>query len=91
MPIPKYDAASDEIKVFPVKSSSDKRGFYRCTGNLNLRTGPSTKYKKLELMPKDSIVTAMGEYASNGKTDWLLVTSESGLTGWCSTKYLEKI
>lgn len=87
---PKYDA-EPTVKIFPVKRSTSKTGFHRCTGNLNLRTGPSTKYKMLELMPKDSIVTAMGEYASNGKTDWLLVAAESGLTGWCSSKYLEKI
>lgn len=88
---PKYDPENETIKVLPVKHIPEKMGVYRCTGNLVLRAGASTKNKKLETMPKDSRVTCWGVYSLNGKTIWLLVAAESGLVGWCSTKYLEKV
>lgn len=88
---PKYDPENETIKVLPVKHIAEKMGVYRCTGNLVLRAGASTKNKKLETMPKDSRVTCWGVYSLNGKTIWLLVAAESGLVGWCSTKYLEKV
>lgn len=88
---PKYDPEPIGEKALPVKHSVDYRHFFRCTSNLVLRTGPSAKHRKLELMQKGCEVTCWGVHAVNGNTIWLLVAAESGLTGWCSSKYLEKM
>lgn len=87
---PKYDAEKKET-VLPVKYDATKLGVYRCTAGLNLRTGASTSYKVLELMKKNSKVTCLGHYSKNGSRNWLMVASENGKVGFCSTKYLEKL
>lgn len=79
------------VKVDREKSFDPaKAGVYKCTANLNLRTGASTSKKRVELMGKGTKVYCTGHYTRNGKTDWLMVVTEKDKLGFCSTKYLQK-
>jgi cell wall-associated NlpC family hydrolase len=55
------------------------------TGNLNLRTGPSTTYAVLLVMPAGAVVDVLNTAAQTG----FLNVRFSGTAGWASTKYLE--
>lgn len=59
---------------------------YRTTGNVWMRTGPSTDYAKICVIPDEKVVASNGE-AANG---WAKVTYK-GSTGWSSMKYLQPI
>lgn len=100
--VPKYDeekketsassSSSASVKLDYAKSfSKGKAGTYKCTANLCLRAGASTLKKKIEVMPKGTMVTCYGYYTKNGLRDWLYVKTEDGRTGFCSTKYLKKV
>lgn len=81
-------SSAASVYVEPAKSFSvGKAGTYKCTANLNLRTGASTLKKRIELMKKGTKVTCYGYYTKN----WLLVKTEKGKTGFCSAKYLKKV
>lgn len=57
------------------------------TANLNLRTGPSTSYSILKVMPQGSNVIAVTGVPKNG---WYQI-KYSGTTGWSSGSYLKFI
>lgn len=69
--------------------SADITGDYTVTTGLYLRPKPSG-LRYTAVMPKGSICTADGWYADKGTTRWFHVTY-AGLTGWCSSKYLNKV
>ena len=52
-------------------------------GYLNLRSGPSTRYRVIEAMPHGSRLTV---YRQDGR--WAEVHHQSGATGWAHTGYL---
>jgi len=54
------------------------------TGDLNLRTGPSTSYSILRVIPKGSLVQLLDPNPVNG----FLHVDDQGLTGWASSAYL---
>ncbi|MET3193869.1 SH3 domain-containing protein [Gottfriedia sp. OAE603] len=58
--------------------------------NLNLRTGPSTKYKVLTVIPKGANVSFLGYAKSKTtvNTGWAIVTYK-GYKGYASTAYLD--
>lgn len=58
---------------------------YQTTANLNLRTGPSTSYKRLTTIPKGKKVTYLSKSGS-----WYKVKYGSK-TGYASSKYLKKV
>ncbi|WP_026567718.1 SH3 domain-containing protein [Bacillus sp. UNC41MFS5] len=66
---------------------------YQTTNNVNLRTGPSTKYKAIFLVPKSKTITATEQ-----KGTWVKVSYRYTLkgkrvvkTGWVSATYIKKI
>lgn len=54
------------------------------TANLNMRTGPSTGYPRLTVIPQFTSVAVLGRNA--GGTWWL--TQYGGITGWVSGSYV---
>ena len=65
----------------PVPSASTNTTM-KSTAYLNLRTGPSTSYKSILVIPKGATVTLVED-----KGDWKKITY-NGKTGWSSGKYL---
>lgn len=66
---------------------------YQTTANVNLRTGPATKYKAILLIPKSKTVTAIEQTGS-----WIKITYQYTLnekkttkTGWVSSSYIKKV
>lgn len=66
---------------------------YQTTANVNLRTGPATKYKAILLIPKSKTVTATEQTGS-----WVKITYQYTLngkkttkTGWVTASYIKKI
>ncbi|HZS35732.1 MAG TPA: SH3 domain-containing protein [Polyangia bacterium] len=53
--------------------------------SLNLRSGPSTTYNILAVMKNGDVVTALGQSGGWNKVDF------NGITGWCSSTYLQTI
>lgn len=66
-------------------STSTSTSKYKTTANLSLRTGASTKYKRLTTIPKGKTVSYVGK-----KGSWYKVKYGSK-TGYSSSKYLKKI
>lgn len=66
--------------------SEGNLGFKKTADNLNLRSGPSTKHNKVNVLGKDSIIKVIG--TENG---WDKIVSEDGTVGWCSSDYLNEI
>ena len=63
---------------------------YRVTaGTLYVREGPSGNYKSLGFLQRNDIVEAL---EVNADGSWIRVRRPTdGLTGWCSSTYLEKV
>lgn len=61
-------------------------GYKNVSDNLNLRAGTSTKYEKVGMLEKGSIVKVI-----SSENDWYKVVSNDGLVGWCFGDYLEEI
>ena len=79
----------------PAKSKSDDlKGSYHTTANLNMRHGAGTTKKVLTVIPKNTIVRNYGFYTEAQGTKWLYVQATingTTYTGFCSSKYLDKI
>ncbi|RKO61751.1 polysaccharide deacetylase family protein [Caldibacillus debilis] len=58
---------------------------YQTTANLNMRTGPSTRYRIITTIPKGKVVTYVSKSGS-----WYKVKYGSK-TGYSSSKYLKKV
>ena len=66
------------------------KGTYKVmASSLNLRAGAGTKKKILEVMPNGAKVQCYGYYTRVSGTKWLYVVY-NGVTGFASSKYLEK-
>lgn len=55
-------------------------------GHLNLRTGPGTGFDVVYAMPHGSEV-----YTLEWSGQWVRVRHETGVTGWCSSKFLARM
>ena len=84
-------AASASTKPEPAKSYKKAyAGSYTVTaGALNLRRGAGILKKSIRVLKKGDKVRSYGYYTKVGLTPWLLVQTEDGLTGFCSSKYLK--
>lgn len=65
-------------------------GTYKVTTALNMRAGAGTKYKIVEVLPKDAKVHNYGYYTMCDGTKWLYV-KHNNRVGFCSIKYLKKV
>lgn len=79
------------VKVDDAKGKdSSLKGTYKVmASSLNLRAGAGTKKKILEVMPNGAKVQCYGYYTRVSGTKWLYVVY-NGITGFASSKYLEK-
>jgi beta-N-acetylglucosaminidase len=66
---------------------------YQTTANVNLRTGPATKYKAILLIPKSKIVTATEQTGSWVKVTYIYTLNgkKTTKTGWVTASYIKKI
>lgn len=81
-----------EFNVDYAKEHNDKyKGKYVTTTTLNLRTGASKYKKAIRIMDKGEKVCCYGYYTMNGTVAWLLVVSEKGNVGFCSSRYLKRV
>lgn len=79
----------------PAKSKrEDLAGTYKTAANLNMRHGAGTSKKVLKVIPKNTKVRNYGFYTEVNGTKWLYVQvtlDNVTYTGFCSSKYLDKI
>jgi|GEM_PF-4344157 len=71
-------------QVRKVEAATFKQFKGTSTADLNVRSGPSTKYKKLGLLKKKSVVTVKGS-----KNGWYQITYK-GKKAYVSAKYIKK-
>ena len=96
--------AKESAKTTTAKSSAEVEaalhrnnlytGTYRCSTNLNLRTGAGTNKKLLLTIPSGSAVYCYGYYNTANNHPWLLITVKLNgktYTGYVSKTYLIKI
>lgn len=87
---PKYD---EEIEVNKdTKFDKSIAGDYKVIASaLHIRSGAGTNNPSIGILKKDEVVINYGYYdfASND-AKWLYVKTKSGLTGYCSYRYLKK-
>lgn len=83
--------APTSTKPEPAKSYKKAyAGSYTVTATaLNLRRGAGITKKSIRVLKKGDKVRSYGYYTKVGLTPWLLVQTEDGLTGYCSSKYLK--
>lgn len=73
------DYVSDNTKVYA-----------NVTGNLNVRTGPSTSFDVLTQVTKDRIMTRIEKGIQNGER-WDKVKLDNGMVGYVFQSYLEEV
>lgn len=66
--------------------SEEKLGYKKTADDLNIRSGPSAKHSKVQVLSKGSTVKVLD--SENG---WDKIISGSGTVGWCSSDYLTEI
>jgi len=66
---------------------------YQTTANVNLRSGPTTKYKAIFLVPKSKTVTALEQSGTWVKVSYQYTMSGKKIvkTGWISASFIKKI
>lgn len=65
-------------------------GTYRTTTNVNLRSGGSTEYSIVTLLPKGSRFVCYGYYHMDGTQSWYYGIAD-GKIGFICSKYLERL
>ena len=79
----------------PAKSKQDSlAGTYITTANLNMRHGAGTNKQVMTIIPKNTKVENYGFYTELYGTKWLyvqVIVKDAQYTGFCSSKYLDKI
>ncbi|MFP5112590.1 SH3 domain-containing protein [Bacillaceae bacterium C204] len=66
---------------------------YQTTANVNLRSGPTTKYKAIFLVPRSKTVTALEQSGTWVKVSYKYTMSGKKIvkTGWISASFIKKI
>lgn len=66
---------------------------YQTTANVNLRTGPSTKYNTITQIPKSKIITAVEQTGSWFKVSYQYTLKGKKVTriGWVISSYIKKV
>ena len=79
------------VKAEPAKSykKAYSRSYAVTATALNMRRGAGITKKSIRVLKKGDKVRSYGYYTKVGLTPWLLVQTEDGLTGFCSSKYLK--
>ena len=70
------------------------KGTYKTTGSLHLRDGAGVQWKSLCIMPKGTKVKMYGWYTTVLGRKWYYVQTSVGdtdYTGFCSSKYLQRV
>lgn len=78
----------------PQKTSKSLACSYKTTENLYCRNDAGTNKKALCIIPKNTTVTATGQYTTANSVKWLYVKVIMGgvlYTGFCSSAFLDKI
>ncbi len=85
-------SASSSTKVEGAKDfDKSLAGTYKVTASaLNIRAGAGTGKKSLGTIPKGKTVQCYGYYTKVGSTKWLYV-AYNGITGFCSSQYLQEV
>lgn len=86
------EIAGSSVKVESARSKdATLSGKYAVTASeLNLRAGAGTSKKVLCVLKKGECVRCYGYYTTVDGTKWLYVTTDAGVVGFCSRKYLKK-
>lgn len=82
-----------EIETVEASSTTKiSKTYYQTTDQLNLRSGASTKYKKIMTIPKGKKVTATEKKGSWYKVAYSYTSEEESVTktGWVSGSYLKE-
>lgn len=66
--------------------SEGNNSYKKTVDNLNVRSGPSTKYKKVISLKTGSAVNVV-----ETKNGWDKIVDENGKVGWCNNSYLKEI
>lgn len=66
--------------------SEGKEAYKKTTDDLNVRTGPSAKDKKVLTLKKGSTVTVV-----DTEDGWDKVVDKNGKVGWCNNSYLKEV
>lgn len=93
--IPVYENMPDEICESPDIISSDyevdnTKVYPNVTGNLNVRTGPSTSYEIIATVNKNDILTRIKKGVQNGER-WDKVLLSNGMVGYVFQSYLLEV
>lgn len=78
-----YSSGSGSTPSVPSYPSGNYGTYYATTG-LNVRQGPSTKYRVVYTLDRGEAVTFTGQ--TSGK--WISVKTRTGVQGYCSSLYL---
>lgn len=86
----KTTTTKNGVAYISTKYLSKVQSIIKTKASLNLRTGPSTKYKVLTVLPKGANVSFLGYAKSKTSvnTGWAIVTYK-GQKGYASTAYLD--
>jgi hypothetical protein len=89
-------SANKRIKATNQAASKDQElaGSYRVTMNLNMRNGAGMSEKIMIVIPKNTTVRNYGFYTEANDDKWLyvqVVQNNIVYSGFCSSKYLDKI
>ncbi|TCN26705.1 SH3 domain-containing protein [Mesobacillus foraminis] len=74
-------------------STSISKTIFTTSQNLNMRTGPSTKYKTIITVPKGKNITAIARNGNWYKSSYTYKSKGKNITktGWLSGQYLKKV
>lgn len=87
-----YKAKTNKKKIdYAEKLSKSLEGRYEATTALNVRTGAGTSKSIVTVIKKGEIVNNYGYYTVAGGVNWLVIKTEKGVVGYCSSKYLKKL
>lgn len=67
-------------------SSDEDMSYKKTDSNLNMRSGPSVTYDKIQTLTENSAVRVV-----SSDSGWDKVISQTGAVGWCSDDYLSEI
>lgn len=84
-------ATADAVpKVEPARfySKAFNQGFTVTASSLNMRRGPGTSHAVVKVLKNGENVRCYGYYSKINGTVWPLVVDSTGVTGYCSKKYL---
>lgn len=93
-PGPAFPMESFRSRILGRADTDEDQGIYRTKANLNIRTGPSTSYPKLDVAPlpkgvRLEIIDVEGIWKMVEVLDE--VKGETDISGWVHGKYIERV